>query len=521
MYNLFIMFYKKCIILIVALVCGLIYVLPNIFFINSSNFQGIPLMNTDAESLYLNKINGAYNGCTFNCNSFIKEYGYKYPHFDASISSMLLAMPGVIMNINIFDLKILYEFILPILIFLFAYFLINRIVKNRHMSVLGALFIVLGYNLLNFTDLFNIQDFINLFKLKTDETQFLIFSRPVNPQFSSLYLFVYLNILLFAIKKNTKSWYVVLGLFFGLSFYIYFFTYAYLTVLNLVFICIYLFRKEKDRVVGFSISFIIGILLSIPVLYQVISLMSHKYFTTIPHEYLSKSHMPDLSLLGLSIFLVCLALFFLIYKKSKIINNEFIFVVGLVSACFVTRNEHIVTGLIMQYSHFEMYIFSPILVIAICYFFKEIFCEKVSSRLSIVIIYLLSILCILNSILIQASSYKNAQNYSIYVQNYVPLLNWVKLNIKDSVFIAPESLSQYLPLYTKNHVFWTLYAGQWISEPDRINDVTNVKTSENILKISKKYDIDYIIQDNRDDILKQSHLKMVYKDNYFTIYEYS
>jgi hypothetical protein len=216
-----------------------------------------------------------------------------------------------------------------------------------------------------------------------------------------------------------------------------------------------------------------------------------------------------------------LALFFLIYKKSKIINNEFIFVVGLVSACFVTRNEHIVTGLIMQYSHFEMYIFSPILVIAICYFFKEIFCEKVSSRLSIVIIYLLSILCILNSILIQASSYKNAQNYSIYVQNYVPLLNWVKLNIKDSVFIAPESLSQYLPLYTKNHVFWTLYAGQWISEPDRINDVTNVKTSENILKISKKYDIDYIIQDNRDDILKQSHLKMVYKDNYFTIYEYS
>lgn len=111
------MLYRKYIILIVALVCGVIYVLPNIFFINSNDFQGIPLMNTDAESLYLNKISGAYSGCTFNCNPFVKEYGYKYPHFDASISSMILAIPGVVMNVNIFDLKILYEFILPVLIF--------------------------------------------------------------------------------------------------------------------------------------------------------------------------------------------------------------------------------------------------------------------------------------------------------------------------------------------------------------------------------------------------------------------
>ncbi len=478
-------------------------------------------MNTDAESLYLNKIQGAYMGCTFNCNPFIKEYGYNFPHFDSSISSMILALPGIILSIDTLDLKILYELVLPIIIFLLSFLLLDRITRNIHISILGSLFIVLGYNLLNFVDLLNIHDLLNLFRFVTDEDQFLIFSRPVNPQFSSLYFFLYLNILYLAIKKNTRLWYIILGIFFGLSFYVYFFTYAYLTVLNLVFIGIYFFRKEFDRLKGLVVSLSVGIILAIPVFYQIVNLMSHEYYLTIPHEYLRMSHIPDVSLFGISIFIVCSTLLFLVYKKNKIINDEFIFISGLISACFLTRNEHVITGLIMQYGHFEMYVFSPVLVISIVYFIKEFLSDNIKSKICIAIIYLLSILCIFNSILIQINSYKNSLDYTIYVQRYVPILNWIKSNSKDSIFMAPESLSQYIPLYSRNYVFWTLYAGQWISKPERIHDVMSSNTQERILKNLEKYDIQYVIQDNRNDLLKYSNLKRVYSDNLYTIYSHN
>lgn len=508
-------------ILILSLVCGIIYLIPNILFVNNTDFRGIPLMNTDAESLYLNKIHGAYRGCTFNCNPFIKEYGFNFPHFDSSISSMILAIPGILMNIDILDLKIVYEFVLPIIIFLLAFLLINRITRDLNISILGSLFLVLGYNLLNFSDLLNIHDLINLFRLRVEENQFLIFSRPVNPQFSSLYFLLYLNILFLTIKKNTKLWYTILGITFGLSFYIYFFTYAYLTVLNLVLIVIYSLRKEFDRLKGFVVSFSLGILLAIPVFYQIMNLMSHEYYLTIPHEYLRMSHLPDVSLSGMLIFIVCSTLLFLVYKKNKIINDEFIFIFSLITACFLTRNEHVLTGLIMQYSHFEMYVFSPVLIISLCYFLKVFLKDSIKSKISITIIYLLCILCILNSILIQINSYKNSLDYTIYVQRYIPILDWIKSNSKDSVFIAPESLSQYIPLYSRNYVFWTLYAGQWISKPDRIYDAMGSNTKEKILKNLEKYDIQYIIQDNNNDLLKYSNLKRVYGDNLFTIYKHN
>lgn len=508
-------------ILILSLVCGIIYLIPNILFVNNTDFRGIPLMNTDAESLYLNKIHGAYWGCTFNCNPFIKEYGFNFPHFDSSISSMILAIPGILMNIDILDLKIVYEFVLPIIIFLLAFLLINRITRDLNISILGSLFLVLGYNLLNFSDLLNIHDLINLFRLRVEENQFLIFSRPVNPQFSSLYFLLYLNILFLAIKKNTRLWYIILGIFFGISFYIYFFTYAYLTVLNLVLIGIYFFRKESDKLKGLVVSFALGMLLAIPVFYQIANLMSHEYYLTIPHEYLRMSHTPDVSLFGVSIFVVCFILLFLVYKRSKIISDEFIFIFSLISACFLTRNEHVLTGLIMQYSHFEMYVFSPILVIVVIYFIKEFLRDNTKSKTSITIIFLLSILCIVNSILIQINLYKNSLDYTIYIQRYIPILEWIKSNSKDSVFIAPESLSQYIPLYSRNYVFWTLYAGQWISKPDRIYDAMSSNTKEKILKNLEKYDIQYIIQDNHNDLLKYSNLKRVYGDNLFTIYKHN
>lgn len=479
-------------------------------------------MYTDAESLYLNRIDAAYSGCILGCNPYIKEYKDAYPSFNSSLSEIILAIPGIALNLGIFQLKIFYEFFLPALLFFLAYFLVFRLTRNKDWAIFGASFIVLGQNLFNSIDLINISDMIHLLQAKTEHNQFLILSRPVNPQFSLVYFFIYLHSLLSAVEKKNWKWWGSLAVLYGLSFYIYFFIYAFITVIQAVYIGIYLLKKEWRTLLYFALGTFVGLVIAIPHFIEIFNLFSHPYYSTIPTSYLIRSHIPDVSVIGMTLFLVFIAVSILYIQKFKVISVRAYYVFTLATACFIARNEHVMSGMIMQYDHFEVFLFGPIFVIACCFLIHSFFGQETSVKYRGLIL-LLSILPILNSTSIQYKSYQYWLPYAKSNQEYVSVLSWVRDNTShNSVISAPPIISRLIPLYTHNYVLWSFYAGQWMSMPGRFEDIVSSRVSaDHLQKIGRKYGVNYYIEERKSDIFesyKEEKIK-VFEDARFVVYK--
>ena len=481
-------------------------------------------MYTDDEDLYLSRINAAYTGCILSCNPYIKEYKDFFPFHDSSLSEFILAVPGIVFNIPVTVLKVIYEFLLPFLLSLLIYWLIFRLTKNTWFSILGSIFIILGFNLINSVDLINILDIFHLFRLENNHTQFLIFSRPVNPQFSSIFFFIYLHVLFSAVTKKTYNWFILLALTYGFSFYIYFFTYTFITIIQGVWVVICLLKREWKTFNCFCITTVVGLAIATPHLIEIFRLFQHPYYSTIPTGFLISTHIPDISLLGVMLFLIFIVIIILYIKRFKIITMSAYFIGSLILACFITRNEHIISGMIMQYDHFENYLFSPILVIALC-FCLHAFINNIHQKRFYWLIALVSFVPIINACIIQYDFYHFWLYRAINDQKYVPVLEWLKAKIPANVVVyAPESLSALIPIYTHDYVIWSAHAYQWVSVPGRMQDILSSRTSASKFEEStKKYGVDYYIEEKKKDLFLRDKVKKerIYEDEDFVVYKAS
>lgn len=513
-------FIQKRIELLLSLIVGIIYVIPNLWFIVSDSYKGLPFVFTDTETMYLAKIQGAYKDCVYNCNPYISDYRYKFPHFNSSIMEPILATPGILTGMSVVNLKMVYEFLLPAILFLVVNLFIFRLTKRREISILGALSVVLGSNLINSIDLIHFQEIIDLFFLKTDHNQFLLFSRPVNPQFSSIFFFLYLHILLSTLQKRNTKWYTILGFTYGLLFHIYFFTYVFVTVVQGIWFLVFLIQKKwKDVGLLFS-SILLGLIIGTPQFIQIYRVLMHPYYATIPTGYLIRAHVPDISALGIVMFLVCIVLGYLYIQKNKTVAVEAGMVVVLVAACFVVRNEHVVTGMIMQYDHFETYLFGPVFVMTLC-FFISVFWRGVGRVWGKYIVISVALLLILNASVIQYTSYKHWIGRAQYNQQLVPVLKWLNNATSTSrVITAPREIANLIPVYTKHYVLWAKFAYQWMYNPTRLDDLAVYRnSSKELLRVGKKYNITYFVEEKKSNLLSSSNLPVVYEDERFIVYK--
>ena len=473
--------------LLFALLIGFIYVGPNVYFMFSDSYKGLPIIATDAENLYLTIINGATKGCTLNCNPYIKEYGYKFPYYNVSISGAVLAIPSIVLGISIPVLKVVYEFLLPMILFLLAYSLVYRLTKNISVSLLSGLTILLGSNLVNAKDLTSVYDLMRLTYLKTELSQFFIFSRPVYPQLSTPFFFIYLHILLSTMRHKSKKWFGLLGLAYGVSFYVYFFIYSFITVVHGVLIGVSIIKKEWSAVKGYLGASLLGLVLAIPVFISIKNLFAHPYFFTIPTQYLVKTHIPHITVVGLLLLMLAIVCAYFYARKHPTLSPEAYYIGILIASCFITRNEHVVSGMIMQYDHYELYIFTPILVMTIA-FCLHTWCEKYTKLIA----WITGVILVLNGVVIATASYKHWFDYTVQQQRFVPVLEWVKVNIeKKSVISAPEELASIIPFYTSHYVTKTTLTNQWIHIPNH-----TIKPEYTIVQTIPKMERGWIYQDD-------------------------
>ncbi len=177
-----------------AVLVGLIYLAPYIIFSASlgDKYQGIPMMATANEDFYLARIQEIIDGHpTLGSFAF---YEFKDgPSLTPPTAEMFYAIPSLLFGISLMKILVASKFILPFILFLLVYFLINKItvsfylLSNKLNAIAGAMLVTLGYDLVDYRSLW-----LYFTGKVAPGGNFLIWARPVNPVMGAVFLFLFL-----------------------------------------------------------------------------------------------------------------------------------------------------------------------------------------------------------------------------------------------------------------------------------------------------------------------------------------
>lgn len=470
--------------LVVACAFGLAMVLPQLFFIyqSGSDFKGVYMFRSDAELHYLARMSHSSS----LGSPFLKE-DKDSPTPLYTVSEQILALPGLVFGISVPKLSLFYKFLLPAIIYILVYFLAFRLTEKRLQSVLIAICVTFGAALLNFPDL------VHLFRWEYAYGQFSIYSRPVNPQFSSIFFFAYLHVLLSFYKKKDWETAVSLGMLVGVSFYIYFYLATFLLVTTLV--SAVLLKSKK-----LAVALLIGLGWGIAALVHTLHMSTHPFFADFSRVGdIVKSHRMIVS----NAFLITLCAF--VYGYPRMPYRQF--VTALLITTFLVVNQQVITGSLLQEGHFHWYYNVPIYMLVLCLVFPRI-------------VPLIAVLAVASTVLIQSSTYHLAFTSSLDQNKYAPVFEWLNAHTpRESVVFANNTFSALVPVYTHNLVFWEDHASYYLLSPKR-REYTAQFVLENFAKRKDEFELDYVVRDNQlDKEWKLPFLKEVYKDGRFVIYE--
>ena len=190
-------------VLTVGVIVGLIYVLPNVFFIASlgDSYRGIPMMQTANDDFYLARIQEVLDGHPLIGSSAFFEYKNQFP-ISPPVGEILYALPSLIFGVSPSNTLIAGRFFLPAILFFLVYCLIRQltdegnIFANKINAVAGALWVTLGYDLIDYRSVINFFTGDQAFSYG-----FLIWARPVNPILGAVFLFSFILFMLKAFSS--------------------------------------------------------------------------------------------------------------------------------------------------------------------------------------------------------------------------------------------------------------------------------------------------------------------------------
>ncbi len=536
---------------VIALCVGIVCIAPQIVFIThmGSGYSGIYILKSDAETHYLARMKNSAEGNGIG-NPFFREYSHE-PSATWSFSEWFLALPSAVVPISVPSLSLIYKFVFPFIATLCAYACFFIITRNYLWSAIGSSAVVIGSALVNTADVMNLLSWSQTY------SQFLAYSRPVNPQFSGIIFFIYIVSILYALRQKTRWAFIRVALISTLSWYVYFYTATFILATNCIIALGYTVRfvlraypqYVPKRFVSFVYSLLYGIegvesdssfnlLLNSPLLetvhkaratmlYALAALvlsiigglpfiwatymlrMSEWYEELARIAHIVTSHAPVMSS---SWFITAIIVVFtvVIYRRfhgAHMYPGYTRFFIILLLATQLAINQQVITGIVLQQGHYHWYMNAPlfVLMIWVCIYSLIELISTNSVRTTLfkkVSLYGTALMCcgvvFTYGFLVQSSSYYARKDETAFAQRYASVLDWLKAYTQPgSTVLAHNDISELIPIYTDNNVAWENHATYYLMPHSR-----REFTPENILQspaphdIVKNYPLDYIIQDS-------------------------
>ncbi len=425
---------------ILGLFLTLIIASPAISFpwISGEQYQGIniPHFGTDSH-YYLSRAKEALGGNQMG-NTFFRESKEGQDMLFMYNERILLA-PFVYLGLdfNVVTIYHVYNFLGTLILILLIYFLVLQLSGDKLLAITSAVFAIGGYHLV-----YNKAFFYN---------DFNIYSRPMFPVVSSVLFFSYLNFLVRSIYSKLPSYKMLATVLFGLLFYVYYFAWSFALALNGVLLLLYLVYRDWGRVRTMIFILFGGVFIGAYNLWNMITFFSSdlgRYFSYF--HWTLHAHRPVFSKIG-AVMLVFFGVF--VYKNRKRQNVNYILTLAFILAGWVSLNQQIITGKIVEIGHYYWYFIVPISIIVFLYMLHSLI-EKEFWRKIIWAVILLIVFS--HAVIGQYQSYLTTVEAKQYEQSYRPIIYALNDDAKPGVILGPENhLGLLFTIYTNHDIFWT------------------------------------------------------------------
>ncbi|MBU4511766.1 YfhO family protein [Patescibacteria group bacterium] len=468
-------------------------------------YGGFDMLGGD-EYYYAARVREVYDGHLRIANPFLAE-GKDLPYAQQPLPEIIMALTGRILRLEIGSALILFRFLGPTLLFFLIYSLVLSMTKgDKRLAILAPIVVIFASNLLS-----RPQELWQMISGSLQQMDFTMYSRLVNPQISSLFLFGFLYSFWKLVNSKFKRYWYYCLLIFGLSFYVYPYTWSFLLVFILLYLVISALKKERAAIKKTAVVLAGGLVIAIPYfinVFQMATQFSYEFLKNGQGMYKSREFVFG-KLLLIIFFILC-------SLKSKFFNlgglgtekKKFLWYwLALALAGLAVVNQQIITGQMLWHGHYHYYIIKPLAVIMLVIFGWMVL-RKLHLRKSIINILMGIIILVsfFNACYIQFYSYQSYFGEYLDFQKYGPVVKWLNENTdKDEViytsggFWYPDVsssarvLNRLMFVYTHLNVYYSAWVPYYLSPyPDHEYSWHNLFITLKLLNIEPDGMIKYL-----------------------------
>lgn len=353
---------RRAAIVLLALAVGLAAVLPYYAaeYALGNAYRGMPALVTDAEGEYLTENQEIVEGHWNIGSPYFHEYKDS-PMVVPPTANWLYAAPSIALGISPVAVDMLYKFLLPALLFVLLFLLLEEITASSFWSATGALLIASGMQFAY--NLFLAHIFVGGFP----DGYLSAWTRPVNPVTGMLGLAAYFWLVYRVFAGRSRNIVVpgaIIGVMIG-----YFFSFAYAGVFSVVLIAASLLLRQRAialRLVAIlGIGALVTLVLAAPLVISLIS--GHAASSVDPQlQGLFFTHLPfynKTSLAATLLFLAASGVVYARYRRALWREPWWVFSGALLIANQGVYNIQVLSGWTVWPAHFSGYTNVTVLIV--------------------------------------------------------------------------------------------------------------------------------------------------------------
>ncbi len=443
--------------IVLSVAVGAIYAGPNIYHAFSPGYQGIIMADSGDADFYLTVINKSYDSPGPVGDPFQYEYRDNHNPFQFFLIEFLLGRIGKIFNLSIDVLWTLCLFVFPAVLTVIIYSLAYSLTKRRSSAFVVAAAMLLGTELVHPN---GISNMLQTFLFQGGFREFLMYSRPVNPQVSALFFFLSLWAL-FNLLRNpvSKKAMFFAGLSVGVLAYVYPYYWAFAAALLGVMVLYTLVMRNWQLLKGLCGAGVVTLLSMLPFL-----IMNFAIFVNGSGSGLTQA-IPTHRVIVEKVILLPLAIYALIFLWARYkggvgrlgvwtsaFAQKYLFVLLLLLAGVVVSNHQVITGRMFYQQHFHFFTNIPLFVLAMTLLGMEILAlfPKLLRTLAACCFVLV---CAWFAVGVQVSSYRGHSEESTRFQKLAPIFAFVRAQYPATPVIASDNY-----LWTRQTIYTQAYA---------------------------------------------------------------
>lgn len=489
--------------ILLAIAIGAVYAAPHIYFANDPAYRGIYMAESPDEVFYMTGINKAYKG-SLPGNPYLYEYQDTKNPFQFHWMESMWGWIGHVSGLSVSGLALLMKALLPALLTLVGYALALLLSGNRAAALLASAALLLGNELARPS----VSTALATLSLSGPFQEFLLYSRPINPSMSGLFLwgaFIASCVLV----RNPRSLFATgsLGVLIGILAYTYFYFWVFVVAFAGVLFLYALLTQRYVLLRSLMLAGASGLLLSLPFIFALSATLLGGEGGTLAQAVpthrviLEKMILLPLILYG-SIFI---ALWWLKRqgRPSEWLSTFFEryqFVFLLLITGMVVSNQQVITGKEVQQHHFHFFTNIPLFVFSMSLLAYEAV-ARFGPRFRHIFVLLSVSIIFWHAVGVQASSY--AAHYASYIryQALAPIFRAIeKDSPEERVVLGNDFVSTRLTVYTQAFAYNTVYDSTYAGVP-RSRVEHNYFVLLALRGVTAEQVRDYIYEKkNRDDV---------------------